>query len=68
MLTRRRFKNTTLEELLVDGAQRPREGAQGISPGIVPGIARERLIRKARRTRATSRLREWLTSGLQPPK
>ena len=64
MLTRRRFKNTTLEELLVGEAQRPREEAQGISSGI----ARERLIRKARRTKATSRLREWLTSGLQPPK
>jgi hypothetical protein len=64
MLTRRRFKNTTLDELLVGGAQRPREEAQGISPGF----ARERLIRKARRTKATSRLREWLTSGLQPPK
>jgi len=64
MLTRRRFKNTTLEELLLGEAQRPREEAQGISPGI----ARERLIRKARRTKATSRLREWLTSGLQPPK
>ena len=64
MLTRRRFKNTTLEELLLGEEQRPREEAQGISPGI----ARERLIRKARRTKATSRLREWLTSGLQPPK
>jgi hypothetical protein len=65
MLTRRRFKNTTLEELLVGGAQRPRE--EGGS-GIPPGTARERLIRKARRTKAASQLREWLTSGLQPPK
>ena len=64
MLTRLRFKNTTLEELLMGGAQRPREEAQGIAPGA----ARERLIRKARRTKAASQLREWLTSGVQPPK
>jgi len=63
MLRRLRFKNTTLEELLVEEAQRLREEAQGIPPG------RERLVRQARRAKAASHLREWLASpGLQPPK
>ncbi|WP_454620470.1 hypothetical protein [Bradyrhizobium cenepequi] len=64
MLKRLRFKNTTLEELLVEEAQHLREEAQGI-----PRTVRERFIRQARRAKATSHLREWLTSpGLQPPK
>jgi hypothetical protein len=59
MLRRRRFKNTTLEELL-DAAQRSRERGPGHP---------DRLIRKTRRTRTASHLREWLiTSGLQSPK
>jgi hypothetical protein len=59
MLRRRRFKNTTLEELL-DAAQRSRERGSGHP---------ERIIRKARRTKTASHLREWLiTSGLQSVK
>lgn len=65
MLKRLRFKNTTLEELLVDEAQRLREEAEGIPPDT----GRERLVRKARRAKVASHLREWLTSpGLQPSK
>nr|WP_084809354.1 hypothetical protein [Bradyrhizobium sp. NAS80.1] len=63
MLKRFRFRNTTLEELLAEEAQRLREEAQGIPPG------RERLVRQARRARAASHLREWLASpGPQSPK
>lgn len=60
MLRRLRFKNTTLEELLVEARLRE---AQGIPPG------KERLVRQARRAKTASHLREWLASpGLQPPK
>ena len=63
MLRRLRFKNTTLEELLVEEAQLLREEAQSIPPG------RERLIRHARRAKTASHLREWLASpGPQSPK
>ncbi|MCP3367521.1 hypothetical protein NLM23_00215 [Bradyrhizobium cajani] len=59
MVRRLRFKNTTLEELLVEEAQRLREEAQGIAPG------RERFIRH-RRAKTVSHPREWLASpGLQ---
>src|SRR5438874_13804314 len=50
MLRRLRFKNTTLEELLVEEAQLLREEAQSIPPG------RERLIRHARRAKTASHL------------
>ncbi|WFU75029.1 hypothetical protein QA642_13860 [Bradyrhizobium sp. CB2312] len=63
MLRRLRFKNTTLEELLVEAAQDLREEAQSIPPG------RERVVRQARRAKAASHLRGWLASqGLQSPK
>jgi len=63
MLRRLRFKNTTLEELLVEEAQRLGEEAQGIPPD------REQLVRHAPRATTASHLREWLAaSGLQPPK
>jgi hypothetical protein len=63
MLRRLRFKNTTLEELLANEAQRLREEAQGIPPGG------ERFFRKARRAKAASHLREMLASpGLQSRK
>jgi hypothetical protein len=59
MLRRRRFKNTTLDELL-NAAQRLRERGLGHP---------ERLIRKARQAKTASHLREWLiASGLQSPK
>ncbi|MBR0916482.1 hypothetical protein [Bradyrhizobium japonicum] len=59
-MLRLRFKNTTLEELLVEEAQRLREEAQGIAPGS------ERLVRQARRAKAGSHLKEWFVSaGLQ---
>ena len=54
MLRRLRFKNTTLEELLVAG-QRLRERT-GISSG------RGRLVRPTRRAKAASHLRDCLVS------
>ena len=65
MIKRRRFRNTTLEELLVNEAQRLRKEAQGIPPGY----NRERLVRKARQAKTASHMMDWITSpGLQPPK
>ena len=60
-MLRLRFKNTTLEELLLEDARRLHEEAQG----ILSGDERERLSRK---TRQTKHLQEWLTSpGLKAP-
>ena len=65
MIKRRRFRNTTLEEVLADEAQRQRKEA----PGILPGYKTERLVRKARQAETASHMMDWITSpGLQPPK
>jgi hypothetical protein len=63
---RRRFKQTaSLDQRLIEEAQRLRKEAQGTHPGI----ERERLIRKARQAETASHIQEWLSSpGLQAPK
>ena len=65
-MQRRRVKHTTsFEERLAQEAQRLRERAKFLPPGI----ERDELIRKARQAETASRVNEWLTSpGLQPPK
>ena len=62
----RRFTQTiSLEGSLPEEAKRLRKQAQG----ILPGIERERLIRRARQLETASRMNEWLTSrGLRAPK
>jgi hypothetical protein len=63
MLRRLRLKNTTLEELLEE-AQHLQEEARSFPAGS----KRELLIRRTRRAKAASHLREWLTSpGLRSP-
>ena len=66
MAERRRFKQSvTLDERLAAQAQRLRKEAQG----TLPGIERDRLIRRARQAETAVHMNEWLTSaGLQPPK
>ena len=60
-MLRLRFKNTTLEELLLEEARRLHQEAKGFPPGG----ERERFIRKSRRTK---HLQEWTTSpGLKAP-
>lgn len=50
---------------LPEEAKRLRKQAQG----TLPGIERERLVRRARQLETASRMNEWLTSrGLQAPK
>nr|WP_247511553.1 hypothetical protein [Bradyrhizobium sp. 157] len=65
MQRRRRFKQTTsLVERLTEEAKRLRKEARGTPPGL----ARERLIRKARQAETAVHIQEWLTSpGLQAP-
>jgi hypothetical protein len=65
-MQRRRIRHTvSFEERLTQEAQRLREQAKSIPPGI----ERDELIRKARQAETASRMNEWLTSpGLQPPK
>ena len=66
MFIRRRFKqNQTLEQRLLEKAQKLRKQAQDTPPGI----DRERLIRLARQVETASHISEWLRSpGLRPPK
>jgi hypothetical protein len=66
MPERRRFTQTTsLEERLADEAKRLRKQAQG----TLPGIERERLLRRARQAETASHMTDWLNSpGLQAPK
>ncbi|RZN36175.1 hypothetical protein CWO90_01050 [Bradyrhizobium sp. Leo121] len=52
MLKRRRFKNTTLEELLAGEVQHPRKMAESRPAGS----EREQLIRKARQAEIASDL------------
>jgi hypothetical protein len=63
---RNRVKQTNpLKERLVQEAQRLRDEAKGMPPGV----EREALIRKARHAEAAAKMDEWLTSpGLQSPK
>jgi hypothetical protein len=65
-MRRRRFKQTqSFEERLTEEAQRLREEAEGMPPGLV----RDQLMRKARQAETASHMSDWLTSpGLQPPK
>ncbi|MHC2577378.1 hypothetical protein ACVI1J_009071 [Bradyrhizobium diazoefficiens] len=64
-MQRRRLKQTmSLEERLAEQAQRLREEAKSLPPGI----ERERTIRKARQAETGSHISEWLRSpGLRPP-
>jgi hypothetical protein len=65
-MKRRRFKQmTSLEERLLQEAQR----AQAEAKVLPPGQERELLLKKARDARVAAHINEWLTSpGLQPPK
>jgi len=65
-MERRRIKHTmSFDERLADRAERLRDQAKTLSPGI----ERDELIRKARQAETASRVNEWLTSpGLAPPK
>ena len=65
-MQRRRFTQTTsLEERLAEQAQRLRQEAKSLPPGI----ERERAIRKARQAETGAHISEWLNSpGLQPPR
>ena len=65
MQHRRRINQiTTLEERLALESLRLREEAKS----LLPGIERERLIRKARQAETGSQISEWLRSpGLRRP-
>lgn len=57
--TRHRFKQTvSLEGRLAEEASRLRREARGTPPGL----ARERLLRKARELDTTVRLSEWIST------
>ena len=64
-MQRRRFKQTrSLEERLSEEAKRLRAEAKLLPPGV----ARDEMIRKARRAETASHMNEWLTSpGLRSP-
>jgi hypothetical protein len=64
-MQRRRFKQIDpLDKRLGEEAERLRKEAKGTPPGV----ARERLIRRARQAEAASHMNEWLSSpGLRPP-
>jgi hypothetical protein len=64
-MQRRRFKQTlSLRDRLSAEAQRLREEARKLSPGI----KRERLVRRARQLETGSQIDQWLASpGLQAP-
>lgn len=65
MQKRRRFKQTTsIDQRLMEEAERLRKEARGTPPGI----ARERLIRRARQAETAVNIQQWLTSpGLRAP-
>jgi hypothetical protein len=65
-MERRRFKQTqSLELRLAKEAERLREEAKLLPPGVV----REALLRRARQAETGSHMSAWLRSpGLQPPK
>lgn len=62
---RRRFKQVdTLEQRLAAEAERLREQASSMRPGLI----RDSLLRKARQCETGSHMSEWLRSpGLRPP-
>ena len=62
---RRGFKQIDpLDKRLIEEAQRLRKEAQG----TLPGVGREKLIRRARQVEAASHVSGWLNSpGLKPP-
>ncbi len=64
-ITRRRFKQTvSLGDRLTEEAQRLRNQAKGVQPGI----KRDRLIRRARQLETAANVNEWIASpGLAPP-
>ena len=63
---RRRFKqDSSLDQRLLERAERLRTEARGTPPGV----QRDRLLRLARQAETGARMSEWLSSpGLQPPK
>ncbi len=65
MQKRRRFKQTTsLDQRLMEEAERLRKEARGTPPGI----AREQLIRRALQAETAVNIQQWLTSpGLRAP-
>ncbi|MCP3472415.1 hypothetical protein NLM33_19060 [Bradyrhizobium sp. CCGUVB1N3] len=65
MQKRRRIKQTsTLEQRLLEEAERLRKQAQG-NPS---GFERERLLRRARQAETAAHVNEWLSSmALKPP-
>ncbi|WP_247328292.1 hypothetical protein [Bradyrhizobium sp. 21] len=64
-MERRRVRQTqSLEDRLAQQAERLREQAKEVPPGI----EREQLLRRARQAETGSHMSEWLRSpGLQPP-
>jgi hypothetical protein len=64
---RRRVEHTaTFEERLAEEARKLKEAAEQQPPG---SLARELLLRRARRAETASHINAWLTSpGLRPPK
>jgi len=65
-MDRRRFKKEIpLDQRLEDHAKRLRDEARG----MLPGIKRDDLIRRARQAETSARMAEGISSpGLQPPK
>jgi hypothetical protein len=63
---RRRFKQVlSLKERLLEIAREAKERAATLPPGA----ERQELLAKARETKLTAELEDWLSSpGLQPPK
>ena len=66
MQERRRFKQLApLDQRMAEQAERLRKEAQGTPPGV----ARDKLIERARQAETASHMEEWLRSpGAQPPK
>jgi hypothetical protein len=64
-MQRHRFKQTApLELRLEEQAKRLRQEAKGTPPGV----AREKLIRRARQAETASHISQWVSSkGLQAP-
>ena len=65
-MQRRSFKQTApLDQRLTEEAERLRKEARGTPPGV----ARDKLIRRARQAETASHVQEWLASpGLQTPR
>lgn len=65
MQRRRRIKQTaSLDQRLDAQAERLRQEARGLPPGV----ERDRLIQRARQAEVAAHMSEWLSSpGLRPP-